>query len=245
MKRRIAVSGTATALLAMFTMAGCTASGPKAADAEEVTGGSDTDVAAKFSPRVEREFWLAIAEEPARYMKEARELLEAGDARGASADLITVASMLKFESRHSYSQDEARPLLLAVEELREVAGLMRSDENPEEWAPGTGALDRVIARTYRALGAHHVALARESMDEGDALMAGRYIQESAKDVERAFARARVDPGKVMEEDLDEARIIADHLVWDGDGDRSQGQAALGKLADALNGLGEVMGSRRK
>jgi hypothetical protein len=199
---------------------------------------------AELSPQIEREFWLAIAEEPGWHLDEARELYLAGDTHGASSDLTKVASMLKFESRHSHSQEEARPLLLAVEELREVSGLLRQEEKPDGWVPDTKALDRVSARTFRALAAHHLALARESMDGSDGLMAGRYIMESAHDIAQGFARVHVDPGNVVEKDLSDARALADHLIWEGDGDRAGTQAALDRLAEALNGLGEVLGSRR-
>ncbi len=197
------------------------------------------------SPRVEREFWLSIAEEPGWHLNEARSMLTGGDPRGASQELVKVASMLKFEARHSHSQNEANPLLLAVEELREVAGLIRKQPVGEGGTADTRALDRVSARTFRALGAHHLALARKSLEDGDGLMVGRYLQELANDVERGFASASLDSDAVMERDLEDARMVADRLAWDGDGDRSKAQAAIDKLAEDLIGLGEVLGSRRK
>jgi hypothetical protein len=76
-------------------------------------------------------------------------------------------------------------------------------------------------------------------------MAGRYIQETAKDIEKGFEQAGEDPGNVMREDLHDARVLADRLVEEGDGQQAEAQESLDKLADALNGLGEVLGSRRK
>jgi hypothetical protein len=244
MKRRIGVIVAGAALMGTVILAGCNSDEREDADAEVVIENAEPESVAELSPQIEREFWLAIAEEPGGHLDQARELYMAGDLRGAAADLIKVASMLKFESRHSHSQDEAQPLLLAVEELREVASLIRSEEKPENWVPDTKALDRVSARTFRALGAHHLALARESMDGSDGLMAGRYILESAHDIAQGFARAGVGTDAVMEKDLSDARTLAGHLIWEGDGDRAEAQAALDRLADAMNGLGEVLGSRR-
>jgi hypothetical protein len=45
--------------------------------------------------------------------------------------------------------------------------------------------------------------------------------------------------------LHEARVLADRLVEEGDGRQAEAQESLDKLADALNGLGEILGSRRK
>lgn len=244
MKPRTVVLSASAALVTLFALVGCQVSGQQDATATVPSEGTGPQAKAAPSPQIEREFWLAIAEEPGWHLNQARKLYLAGDPRGATADLIKVASMLKFEARHSPSEDEARPLLLAVEELREVASVIRLEDGQEPWTPDTRTLDRVSARTYRALGAHHLALARVSIDAGDALMAGRYIQESSNDIEQGFARAGEDLGTVMEKDLGDARILADRLVWEGDGDRVSANAALDKLAEALHGLGEVLGSRR-
>jgi hypothetical protein len=236
----------AATVLTLAALAGCQVSGHQGAAAEVTTDDAGLPPTSSApSPGIEREFWLAIAQEPGLHLAEARELYLAGDMRGASADLVKVASMLKFEARHSPSEDEARPLLLAVEELREVASVVRSEEGQQAWTPNTKPIDRVSARTYRALGTHHLALSRKSLDAGDALMAGRYIKESANDIEQGFARANEQPGAVMEKDLGDARILADRLAWNGDGDQAEARTALGRLDDALNGLGEVLGSRRK
>jgi hypothetical protein len=245
MKPRAAVLNASAALVALFALVGCQVNGQEQDAAAAVTPeGAGQPAKADPSPQIERGFWLAIAEEPGWHLNQARELYMAGDTRGAAADLIKVASMLKFEARHSPSEDQARPLLLAVEELREVASVVRGEAEDEPWTPDTEVLDRVSARTYRALGAHHLALARVSLDAGDALMAGRYIQESSNDIEQGFAMAGENPGAVMENDLNDARIFADRLVWEGDGNRGAANGALDRLAEALHGLGEVLGSRR-
>jgi hypothetical protein len=240
-------------LMAAVGLAGCQAKDAHGMDAEVAdvvadvaTGRMEEATEAKeASGFVEREFWLALAEEPGWHLEQARDLYLAGDTRLASEELNKVAALLNFESRHSKSDEARRRLLASVEELREVASVVRLEGTSEGQEVKTAPVDRVEARTFRALGVHHLALARQSLETGDALMASKYTVESANDVELGFARAGEDPGRVMLGDLADARALAERLEKDGDGGRLEVTAALDRLEDALNGLGEVLGSRRK
>jgi hypothetical protein len=245
MKRSMVVPATALALLGMVPLTACNSGEREDGDTEVVTENAEPEAVAERLPPIEREFWMAIAENPGLHLNEARTLLVARDARGAAAELLKVAAQLRFETRHSSSPNEARPLLVAVEQLERVANLIRFEEEPGPWTGDIETVDRVSAQTYQAMGTHHLALARENLEEGDFLMSGLYMQESAKDIRQGFARAEVDPGALMEKDFEDARNLAGRLVREGKGDRDDAQAALGSLADALDGLGEVLGSRRE
>lgn len=248
MRRGIVVWSTGATLLAAAALGGCHAQSMEGAEGENTQAVLQDEAASDLnapSPFVEREFWLALAEEPGWHLSEARERFLDGDTKGAADDLIKVASMLKFETRHAHSSFEREKLLESVDDLRELAREMKFEDVPYEGVPDVQPLDQVAARTFEALGAHHLALAQESLDEGDALMAGRYIEESANDVQKGFSRADVDPGGTMKEDVAEARTLANELITDGNGDKAEVNDAVKRLEDAEHGLGEVLGSRRK
>lgn len=248
MKRGTAVWGVGATLLAAAALAGCHAQNVEGAEGQDMEATiqneavTDMDVSPPF---VEREFWLAMAEEPGWHLSEARQRFLDGDSQGAAEDLIKVAAMLKFETRHAYSSFEREKLLESVDDLRELARQLKFEGVPYEGVPDVEPLDQVAARTFEALAAHHVALADESLQAGDALMAGRYLQESANDIEKGFARADVDAGGTVKQDVAEARTLASQLVKKGNGDRAEVQKAVDRLRDADHGLAEVLGGRRK
>ncbi len=248
MKRGIVVWGVGATFLAASVLAGCHAQKVEGAEGQDLEATIQDEAAADKEvspPFVEREFWLAMAEEPGWHLSEARQRFLDGDSQGAAEDLIKVAAMLKFETRHAHSSFEREKLLESVDDLRELARELKFEEVPYEGVPDVEPLDQVAARTFEALAAHHLALANESLQAGDALMAGRYLQESANDIQKGFARADVDPGGVVKEDVANARSLADQLVTEGNGDRTDVQQAVDRLQDAEHGLAEVLGSRRK
>jgi len=194
---------------------------------------------------VEREFWLALAEEPGWHLNVARELYLAGKPNEAAEEVSKVAAILNFESRHSHSSTEEGLLLGSVEELREVARELRFQDVPYEGLPDVRELDRVSALTFRSIAAHQVTLARDALEAGDARMAGRYITETSKALEKGFERSGTEMGNALAEKLTHAREVASQLEMDGNGSREEGMAALDRLDEAVAGLSEVLTSGRK
>lgn len=213
---------------------------------EPVPGEANVENGTTDSPFVEREFWLALAEEPNWHLNQARILYLDGQFGVASQELGKVAAILNFESRHAHSPYEEGLLLASVQELREVAREVRFEDVPYEGLPDVTELDRVEALTYRAIAAHQVTLARDALDAGDARMAGRYIAETATALEGGFARAGVDMGeKVIPAKLNEAKDVAAKMEMDGEGTIEQGLETLDTLDAAVQELGEVVTSGRK
>ncbi len=248
MKRWSVVWGIGLPLLVVAALSGCHTRNVEGAEEPNMEGVIQDEQATNpntASPFVEREFWLAIADEPGLHLSEARQRFLDGNSEGAAEDLVKVASMIKFETRHAHSPMEREKLLEAVDDLQELARQLKFEEAPAEGVPDVSALDEVEARTYEALAAHQIALSRESLDAGDALMAGRYIQQSTNDIEKGFALADVPPGATMKRDLSNARTLADTLVNEGNGERAAADDAIDRLQDAEHGLAEVLGSRRK
>lgn len=215
-------------------------------EAEAPVPGEDAvDGGSPSSSFVEREFWLALAEEPGWHLNVARDLYLDGKSQQASQELAKVAAILNFESRHSHSQREEGLLLASVQELREVARELRFQDVPYEKLPDVRELDRVSALTYRSIAAHQVTLARDALEAGDARMAGRYTVESTKALENGFERAGIPLGKVLTHQLQHARQLASHMEMEGDGSREEGRAVLGTLDDAVAKLGDVVTAGRK
>ena len=210
-----------------------------------VPGEAMVEDASARSSFVEREFWLALAEEPGWHLNAARDLFLGGKTQEASQELGKVATILNFESRHSHSSREEGLLLASVQELREVSRELRDEQKPLDGPPSTVELDRVAALAFRTIAAHQVTLARDALEAGDVRMAGRYILETSKAVESGFGRANVEMGNALTEHLQQAREVAAHMEIQGDGSIVEGRATLDNLNSAVKGLGEVVTSRRK
>lgn len=224
---------------------GC-GSGPSGAKAAEaVPLDQAAEEASGASSFVEREFWLALAEEPGWHMTVARDDFRNGRVKKASEELEKVASILNFEVRHSHSPRERGLLLGSVQELREVSRELRHDPDPPNGIPTAAEVDRVIALAFRTLATHQVALGRDALEAGDARMAGRYIQEAATAVESGFEVADVDPGTAMMESLQAAHEVGVGLMEEGEGSRREGLESLNQLDGAVEGLSNVLTSRRK
>lgn len=213
--------------------------------AEGVPGEADVEPANASSPFVEREFWLALAEEPTFHLNQARALYLDGQFGPASEELGKVAAILNFESRHAHSPYEEGLLLASVEELREVAREVRFEDVPYEGVPDVAELDRVEALTFRAIAAHQVTLARDALEAGDARMAGRYIAESATALRHGFDRAGITLDEVVTRKLDNAREVAARMELKGNGTVEQGLETLDNLDASVQELGDVVtGGRR-
>jgi len=210
-----------------------------------IPGEPTVENASAPSSFVEREFWLALAEEPGWHLNAARDLFLDGQTQKAAQELSKVAAILNFESRHAHSAREEGLLLASVQELREMSVELRDEQKPLDGPPSTVELDRVAALVFRSIAAHQVTLARDALEAGDARMAGRYILETSKAVESGFARANVDMGNAMREDLHHAREVAARMEMEGDGSIAEGRATLDDLDAAVRGLSEVVTSRRK
>ena len=210
-----------------------------------VPGESVVEDASVPSSFVEREFWLALAEEPGWHLNAARSLFLDGQTQKAAMELAKVAAILSFESRHSHSSREEGLLLASVQELREVSRELREEHEPLDGPPSTVELDRVAALAFRTIAAHQVTLARDALEAGDVRVAGRYILETSKAVESGFGRANVEMGNALTEELRHAREVASHMELEGDGSMVEGRATLDDLDSAVKGLGEVVTSRRK
>ena len=245
MRKRMMAWIPLAGLSVLVLMTGCQGRGEDDAVEDSMGNVAYAAEAEDGSGFVEREFWLALAEEPGWHLEEARKLYMGGDARAAADELTKVAALLKFETRHSGSEEATRRLLASVEELREVARTIRFQEEPNWTAPNKEELNRVEAQAFWAMGVHHLSLAEESALAADPLMASRYITESANDVEMGFARAGADPGRTMMEDVADAQALATRLAEEGDGDPVAIKDSIDRLGDAINGLGEILDSRRK
>ena len=202
----------------------------------------ETGTSASF---VEREFWLALAEEPGWHLNLARELFVDGQEEDSSQEVAKVAAILNFESRHSHSPREEGLLLASVQELREVARELRYQGGPREGPASLEELDHVEALTYRTIAEHQVTLARDALEAGDARMAGRYIMETTKAIEYGFERAGVEMGTAMASHLHGAREVASEMELEGDGSKEEGRVTLDHLDSAVRGLGEVLTDRRR
>lgn len=243
---RTQVIGPALTLVVGAWVAGC---GNQVAEGNEPeTGLLEEPVLENTSPPspfVEREFWLALAEEPGWHLNLARQLFLDGETDRASQELGKVAAMLNFESRHSHSPKEQGLLLASVQELREVARQLRFKDVPLEGSPSVHEFDRVSALTFRTIAEHQVALARDALGEGDVRMVGRLVVETAKALENGFLRSEVDPGHVMTQELQHAKEEGRLMELDGEGSREEAVSVLDDLDSAVNGLTEVVTSRRK
>lgn len=235
--------------VAVFATWWVTACGTREAEGTEamssVPGEAMVADSATPPPFVEREFWLALAEEPGWHLNVARELYLDGKVQEASEELSKVAAILNFESRHSHSAREEGMLLGSVEELREVAREVRFQEVPFEGLPDVKELDRVSALAFRSIAAHQATLARDALEAGDARMAGRYITETSNALEKGFERSGTEMGNALTEKLTHAREVASRLEMDGNGSRQEGMVALDHLDEAVAGLSEVLTSGRK
>jgi len=197
------------------------------------------------SPFVEREFWLALAEEPGWHLNLARDLFLNGETAQASVELGKVAAILNFESRHSHSPKERGMLFASVQELREVAKELRYQAVPFEGLHSVEELDRVAALAFRTIAAHQVALAREALEAGDARMAGRYISETAKALEDGFKWGGIEPGRTVHADLAHASEMASRMELLGEGSHEEGLTVLQNLDSKVEELGDVLTSRRR
>jgi hypothetical protein len=203
------------------------------------------DLAAESPSPVEREFWLAIAEEPGWHLDLAREEFVGGHQREAGAELEKVAALMNFEMRHSYSQKEEGLLLGSVEELREVSRGLKLAAAGEGGGSSLPELDHVSALAFRALAAHQAALAREKLLAGDARASGLFMEETVKAIRRGFGRSGIAEGHAMAQRLATAEAMGTSLVQEGDGSRGEILSSLDDLDRAVEALSNVLTDRRK
>jgi hypothetical protein len=235
----------ATLGLALGT-GGCQNGALEGREPEEITSAAgETGVAPVRSSLVEREFWLALAEEPVWHLNEARARYLEGEARETARELEKVAAMLNFETRHSHSQRERGLLLASVSEVREVVRQLRLGTDPGRGGPSLAELDRVSALTLRTLAAHDVTLGRDALEAGDARMAGRYMGETVKALRAGYERSGISLGEVLTSQLEQAQGAAMRLETEGDGTREEGFVNLDHLDEAVLELGNVLTNRRR
>lgn len=211
----------------------------------QLSSAGDREVAFSSSSFVEREFWLALAEEPGWHLTAAHEEFLEGRKRRAAEEVEKVAAMLNFETRHCHSLKERGLLLATVSELREVAQGLLHEEQRQSGGPSIEQLDQVSALAFRTIAAHQVTLGREALVAGDARMAGRYILETTKALESGFELGGIPVGNTVSVELGRAREVAARLEMEGDGSKEEGKATLDDLDAAVSGLGSVLSSRRK
>ena len=207
-----------------------------------LSAGEGGEEAFSSSSFVEREFWLALSDEPGWHLDAARDEFREGQNRRAAEELEKVAAILNFETRHCHSLRERGLLLASVSELREVARGLRY---PRGGGQSMEELGRVSALAFRTIAAHQVTLGRDALVAGDARMAGRYILETAKALESGFEQGGVPLGDALAEDLWRAQEVAARLEMEGEGSREEGTATLDGLDAAVTGLGNVLTARRK
>jgi hypothetical protein len=212
---------------------------------EIASNDGETGVAPVRSSLVEREFWLALAEEPGWHLDEARTRYLEGKARETAQDLEKVAAILNFETRHSHSQRERGLLLASVSELREVVRQLRLGIDPGRGGPSLAELDRVSALTFRTIAAHDVTLGRDALEAGDARMAGRYMGETVKALRAGYERSGISLGEVLTSHLEQAQGAAVRLETEGNGTREEGFVNLDHLDEAVLELGNVVTNRRR
>ena len=230
----------------LIPLSGC---GNNQMAASEVEGepiiGEESVHANSPAPFVEREFWLALAEEPRWHLDTARDFLEDGNTDMASVEAAKVAAILNFESRHSHSPREEGLLLASAEELREVARDLRLEENQDGRLVTLPELDRVSALALRSVAAHQVTLARDALEDGDARMAGLLTRETAHALQAGFERSGVDPGSAVRDELREARKVGLRMQIDGEGSREEGLVTLDELDATVTALGNVVTGRKR
>ena len=202
-------------------------------------------VAPAPSSLVEREFWLALAEEPGWHLNEARSSYLDGKTREAGKELEKVAAILNFETRHSHSVRERGLLLASVAELREVSRQLKVGTEPNRGGASLAELDRVAALAFRTIAAHDVTLGRDALEAGDARMSGRYVGETVNALLRGFELGAIPLGNALTADLEEARDAAARLETEGVGSREAGFADLDVLDRAVEELGNVLTERKK
>jgi hypothetical protein len=185
---------------------------------------------------VTREVWLALVEEPKRYLESARSLFRGGDYDMASLELAKVAALLSFESPHSHSAREEALLLDSVEELHRIARSLRAQEGPGEGPLSSSEFDRVEALALRSIAAHQVALARDALEAGDGRMAGALSRESAMAIGAGFQRLGIQMDTALETGLERARDVGRTMEVDGDGTRAEALAAIQDLETAVREL---------
>lgn len=230
---------------AIISLTGCDHGG--SAERELLASSPETTEIApsETSYPVEREFWLAMAEEPRWHMDAAREFFQDGSFDMASLEMAKVASILNFECRHSHSSEQEGLLLGSVGELREIARDLRFQDTEEGGLVSLTELDRVAALAYRAIAAHQAALAREALSQGDARAAGALIRETAHALQLGFRRGGIEMDSTQAGELLTAREIGLKMQLDGDGTRAEGLGVLDGLDAAVRRLGNVLTERRR
>lgn len=194
---------------------------------------------------VEREFWLALAEEPQWHLDTARQLFQADKPREASIELAKVAAILNFESRHVHSSREEGLLFASVQELREVSRQLRVQHDALGGPVSEVELDRVEALALRSIAAHQVALARDALRDGDGRRTGLLIRITANAIQSSFERAGEDPGSALTDRLENARRSGRKMQWEGDGTLEGTLSTLQGLDSAVEALGNVLTGRRR
>ena len=189
---------------------------------------------------VEREFWLALAEEPRWHLEEARTRYLAGKTREAARELEKVAAILTFETRHGHGRRERDLLYSSVSELREVARQLRLGTDKAPGSPSLAEFDRVLSLTFRTIAAHDVALGRDALEAGDARMTGRYMQETVGALRTGFEIGGITLGSALSSDLDQAQAAAIELETAGRGTRAGVSTNLRRLNQALRKLEETL-----
>jgi len=237
--------GLLLASTTVLSLAGCGDGIP--AEQELLARSVETGDSATHEPSypVEREFWLAMAEEPRWHIDAAREFFLDDSFNMASLEMAKAASILNFECRHSHSEEQEGLLLASVEEIREVARDLRFQDTEEGGLVSLEELDMVAALAYRSIAAHQVALARDALMQGDARTAGALSRETAHALQLGFRRGGIKMDTAMARQLTEARETGLKMQLDGDGTKAEGLDVLEHLDEGVRRLGNALTDRRK
>ncbi len=240
LNRKLIVLAAGLGMTVTLALAGC--QGDQKEENQLLANSTEPETIAPSDPSylVEREFWLALAEEPRWHMDTGRDLFQEKKYDLASIEFAKAASILNFECRHSHSPREEGLLLGSVDELRELSRDLRYREDAEGGLVTLKEMDEVEARAFRAIAAHQVALARDALEEGDARTAGALSRETAHAVEAGFLRSGVEMGEAMTKELENAREVGLRMQLNGDGTRMEGLGVLDDLDAAVRRLGTTV-----
>ena len=194
---------------------------------------------------VDREFWLALAEEPLLHLSAARDRFLGGEHNLASMELVKVAAILHFESRHAHSSEEERLLMSSVTELREGARRLRRTEDLWVSPISLEEMDEVATRALRSIAAHQISLSRDALNSGDGRVAGALLRESSRALAAGFQLSRVDGDPALNQGLEAARKMGLTMQVQGNGSHREMAAALDQMDSIVTALGRVVTGRRR
>lgn len=183
--------------------------------------------------------WYPMSEEPQRHFVSAIEAYAKKDYQAAATEIRKATSYVRLEAGRAGS-DAKQALQSSVAELDKLAASVEKGAVKDE-----KAMDKAFSHANHALALAHRAKAAESWAHKEYDKAGYELKAAAHGLESAAGWAGTEAKAAAAAAAADAKALGDKLVSGGTWTRDEVAKSFESLGNAINVLGQKMGSSKK